>query len=43
MIRSLRSQIQTCKRLAQEAEPDALQMIAVHAQIGLNLKRPKGD
>jgi len=39
LIRSLRSQLQTCKRLAQEAEPDALQMIVVHAQIGLNLKR----
>lgn len=38
LIRSLRSQLQTCKRLAQEAEPDALKMIAVHAEIGLALK-----
>lgn len=39
LVRSLRSQLQTCKRLAQEAEPDALKMIAFHAQVGLDQKR----
>lgn len=38
LIRSLRSQLMTCKRLAQEAEPDALQMIVFHANLGLGLK-----
>jgi hypothetical protein len=38
LIRSLRSQLQTCKRLAQEAEPDALAMIVFHADLGLSLK-----
>lgn len=39
LIRSLRSQLQTCKRLAQEAEPDALKMIAFHAELGLSISR----